>query len=113
MNLEEILQSYTKGEKTLEDTNEALREGGFGLYLDPARNTLSEEELAQTAAGDLPGEANGWGLMDHGFSVMEKVRVVNGRTVDVDMGAELAFVYMAGKKYRLKGNVLEDVSQEG
>lgn len=39
---------------------------------------------------------------------LEKVHVVNGRTVDVDMGQEAAYVYIAGKKYRLRGNVLTE-----
>ena len=46
--------------------------------------------------------------MDHGVGCMEKVRVVDGRTVDVDMGEEVAFVYMAGRRYRLRGNVLTE-----
>ena len=39
---------------------------------------------------------------------LEKVHVVNGRTVDVDMGQETAYVYMAGKVYRLRGDVLTE-----
>ena len=31
---------------------------------------------------------------------------VNGKTVDVNMGAETAYVYIAGKKYELKGDTL-------
>ena len=34
--------------------------------------------------------------------------LVDGRTVDVDMGEEVAFVYMAGRRYRLRGNVLTE-----
>ena len=37
---------------------------------------------------------------------LENVHVVDGRTVDVNMGDEIAFVYMAGKRYRLRGDVL-------
>ena len=39
---------------------------------------------------------------------LEKVHVVNGRTVDVDMGQGTAYVYMAGKRYRLRGDVLTE-----
>ena len=35
-------------------------------------------------------------ILDHGVGSLEKVHVVNGRTVDVDMGQETAYVYMAG-----------------
>ena len=51
---------------------------------------------------------NGWGILDHGVGCLEKVHVVNGRTVDVDMGQETAYVYMAGKRYRLRGDVLTE-----
>ena len=53
-------------------------------------------------------DKNGYGLMDHGVSCMEKVHVVNGKTVDVNMGAETACVYIAGKKYELKGDTLAE-----
>ena len=53
-------------------------------------------------------EANGWGILDHGVGSLEKVHVVNGRTVDVDMGQEAAYVYMAGSLYRLRSDVLTE-----
>ena len=46
--------------------------------------------------------------MDHGVGDMEKVHVVDGRTPDVNMGEEIAFVYIAGRKYRLLGDILAD-----
>ena len=46
--------------------------------------------------------------MDHGVGCLEKVHVVNGRTVDVDMGQEAAYVYIGGRKYRLRGDVLTE-----
>lgn len=112
MTMEEILLRYTKGEATLEETNQALREVDSGLCLDPARNTLSAEEAASATAGGVPAQANGWGLMDHGFGGLEKVRVENGRTVDADMGGELAFVFIGGKKYALMGSQLAEISRE-
>ena len=65
-------------------------------------------ELLETRAGETPDEANGWGILDHGVGSLEKVHVVNGRTVDVDMGQETAYVYMAGKRYRLRGDMLTE-----
>ena len=105
-NLEEILHDYTRGDKPLDETNQALKDLGCGLQLDPTRNLFSE--LLETRAGETPDEANGWGLMDHGVGCLEKVHVVNGRTVDVDMGQETAYVYIAGRKYRLRGDVLTE-----
>ena len=108
MTTNEILNKYTTGEMTLPEANEALKEADSGLYLDPNRNVITTEELAETRVGMTPDEANGWGLLDHGVGCMEKVHVVNGRTVDVDMGQEAAYVYIAGHKYRLRGDVLTD-----
>lgn len=106
MTTNEILNKYTTGEMTLPEANEALKEAGSDLYLDPDRNKLTEEEMRGTTVGYYPDQANGYGLMDHGVGCMEKVHVVNGRTVDVNMGAETAYVYIAGHKYQLKGDTL-------
>ena len=107
--LEEVLYDYTRGEKTLEEANKALKELGCGLTLDPARNLFSARELLETRAGETPDEANGYGLMEHGVGCLEKVRVVDGRTPDVDMGEEIAFVYIGGKCYRLRGDALTEM----
>lgn len=107
--LEKTLLNYTKGEKTLEEANKALKEMGSNIYLNPARNLFSADELMGTTLGENPPDTvNGYGIMDHGVVSMEKVHVVNGRTVDVNMGEEIAFVYIGGKKYRLCGNVLKE-----
>ena len=109
--IEEIILDYTKGEKDLEEANEALKEAGSNIYLNPERNKLTEEEMRATTIGYYPDQANGYGLMDHSVGCLEKVHVVNGKTVDVNMGAETAYVYIAGKKYELKGDTL--VEPEG
>ena len=107
-NLEEILHHYTRGDKPLDETNQELKKLDCGLQLDPTRNLFSARELLETRAGETPDETNGWGILDHGVGSLEKVHVVNGRTVDVDMGQETAYVYMAGKRYRLRGDVLTE-----
>ena len=61
--LEEVLYDYTRGEKTLEEANKALKELGCGLTLDPTRNLFSARELLETRAGETPDEANGWGIL--------------------------------------------------
>lgn len=106
--IEEILLDYTRGEKDLPETNEALREAGSSLILNTGRNEITEEEKRSTTVGYYPDQANGWGLMDHGVGSMEKVHVVDGRTPDVNMGEETAYVYIAGRKYRLRGDILAD-----
>ena len=107
--LEKTLLDYTKGEKTLEEANKALKEMGSNIYLNPARNLFSADELMGTTLGENPPDTvNGYGIMDHGVGSMEKVHVVNGRTVAVNMGEEIAFVYLAGRRYRLRGDVLTE-----
>ncbi len=112
-NITKILLDYTAGKTPLDKTNEALKEAESGLHLDPMRNVLTAEELAATTVGETPADANGWGLMEHGFA-MEKVRIIDGHTVaaDTDMGCELAYVYIGGKKYRLMGTELQDIPEE-
>ena len=106
--LENVLRKYTLGEASKDETNDALQELGSPLNLDPDRNVITPEELAETRVGETPDEANGYGLMDHGVGCLEKVRVVDGRTPDVDMGEEIAIVYIGGRKYRLRGDVLTE-----
>ena len=108
MTTNEILNKYTPGEMALHEANEALKEAGAGFTLDPNRNVITQEEFVATTAGETPDTVNGYGLMDHGVGCMEKVHVVNGRTVDVDMGQEAAYVYIGGHKYRLRGDVLTE-----
>ena len=109
--VEEVLRKYTLGEAGKDETNDNLKELGSPLCLNPDRNVITPEELAETRVGVTPDEANGYGLMDHGVGCMEKVHVVNGKTVDVNMGEEYALVYIAGHKYQLKGDTL--VEPEG
>ena len=106
--VEEVLQKYTLGEAGKDETNDGLKELGSPLRLNPDRNVITPEELAETRVGMTPHEANGYGLMEHGVGALEKVHVVDGRTVDVDMGQEAAYVYIAGRKYRLQGDMLAD-----
>ena len=109
--VEEVLRKYTLGEAGKDETNDNLKELGSPLCLNPDRNVITPEELAETRVGVTPDEANGYGLMEHGAGSLEKVHVVNGKTVDVNMGEEYALVYIAGHKYQLKGDTL--VEPEG
>lgn len=109
MKINDILHDYTEGKLNLPEANERLAEEGASFHLDPARNLFTAAELMETTLGEEPpATVNGYGLMDHGVGCMEKVHVVNGKTVDVNMGAETAYVYIAGKKYELKGDTLVD-----
>lgn len=107
MTVNEILEKYTKGEMTPDEANAALKEvEDNDLFLDPNRNIITQEEFMATTAGDTPETVNGYGLMDHGVGCLEKVHVVDGKTPDVNMGEEIAFVHIAGRIYELKGDTL-------
>ena len=107
MTVNEILEKYTKGEMTPDEANAALKEvEDNDLFLDPNRNIITQEEFMATTAGDTPDTVNGYGLMDHGVGCLEKVHVVDGKTPDVNMGEEIAFVHIAGRVYELKGDTL-------
>lgn len=107
MTVNEILEKYTKGEMTPDEANAALKEvEDNDLFLDPNRNIITQEESMATTAGDTPDTVNGYGLMDHGVGCLEKVHVVDGKTPDVNMGEEIAFVHIAGRVYELKGDTL-------
>lgn len=109
MTVNEILEKYTKGEMTPDEANAALKEvEGNDLFLDPNRNIITQEEFMATTAGDTPETVNGYGLMDHGVGCMEKVHVVDGQTVDVNMGQERAYVHICGKVFRLRGTTLTE-----
>ena len=107
MTVNEILEKYTKGEMTPDEANAALKEvEDNDLFLDPNRNIITQEEFMATTAGDTPETVNGYGLMDHGVGCLEKVHVVDGKTPDVNMDEEIAFVHIAGRVYELKGDTL-------
>ena len=109
MTVNEILEKYTKGEMTPDEANAALKEvEDNDLFLDPNRNIITQEEFMATTAGETPDTVNGYGLMDHGVGCMEKLHVVNGKTVDVNMCEEFALVSIAGKKYALKCDTLAE-----
>ena len=105
---QDALNDYTAGRTGLDETNETLKEMGSPLWLDPTRNLFTAEELMETRVGETPAEANGWGIMDHGVGCLEKVHIVDGKCVSCDMGEEIAFVYIGGKRYRLRGDALTE-----
>lgn len=102
----EIIGKYTAGEKTLEETNAALKEAGAGLHLDPEKNTLTEADKRATTIGYYPDQANGWGLLDTGTGSLDKVRVQDGRLVNCDCGGMYALLLIAGRCYEVQGGAL-------
>ena len=70
MSMTEILNKYTAGQTTLEETNAALAEMGAGIHLEPGKNELTAEETA-AAKADSAATANGFGLLDTGTGTLD------------------------------------------
>lgn len=107
-NVTEIINDYTKGEATLEETNAALKKAGTSLYLDPYKNALTAEEILATKA-ESAETATGWGLLDTGTGSLDKVEVKNGVLQNADLGDTYALVLIGGNKYEVKGTKLVEV----
>ena len=88
----EILGQYTAGKATLEETNADLKEAGAEFHLDPRKNELTPEEIAQ-----------GYGLLDTGTGSFDKVQVKDGQLMNCDCGEMAAFVLLEGKYYPVYG----------
>ncbi len=103
MNITETILKYTSGEKTLEETNDALKEAGAGFHLDPKKNWLSPDEIVNGTAG----------LLDTGTGTLDKVQIVDGElkyavnTVMPDGKTNMiAHVLVNGKTYEVFGTKL-------
>ena len=96
MKATEIIALYTKGEKTLEETNAALYEIRAGFHLNPERNTIKEDERDR------------FGLLDTGTGHMDKVEIKDGKLVNNDMGSMYALCLFNGKIYRVIGDKLTE-----
>lgn len=110
--ISEIINKYTAGEATLEETNTALKEAGSELHLDPQKNVLTEEDKRSTTVGYYPEQANGYGLLDTGTGSFDKCKVVNGKfsspinTVIDGKPNMIAHFKIAGHTYAVMGDTL-------
>ena len=89
----EILRAYTKGEKTLIETNEALKANGAGYHLDPHKHDLTPDEILNGSAG----------LLDTGTGTLDKVLIQGDELVNCDCGEMVAFVFVNGEYYKVEG----------
>ena len=93
MKINEILAKYTLGEATLEETNAALKEAGANFHLNPNKNILTPDEIANHSAG----------LLDTGLGSYDKVYIKDGHITNCDCGDMKAFVFVGGKVHEVKG----------
>ena len=99
MSMTEILNKYTAGQTTLEETNAALAEMGAGIHLEPGKNELTAEETA-AAKAETAANANGFGLLDTGTGTLDKVEVRDDHLY--------ALCMIAGKVFPVKGAALTE-----
>ena len=106
--INEIIRAYTMGEKTQEETNQALQDAHAGIRLDPDRSRLTEAELRRTVVGCYPEQANGFGMLDTGTGTMDKVAVKDGKLLNCDCGEMHAILHIAGRRYTVRGVTLAE-----
>ena len=96
VDINKILKQWADGEKTLEETNEALK--GTGIYVDPDKQKIAEGEGA-VYCEDL-SKINGYGLLDTGTGTLDKVKIKNGKLVD-SIGNMAALVLVGDVHYKV------------
>src|SRR5574344_437500 len=96
VDINKILKQWADGEKTLEETNEALK--GTGIYVDPDNQKIAEGEGA-VYCEDL-SKINGYGLLDTGTGTLDKVKIKNGKLVD-SIGNMAALVLVGDVHYKV------------
>lgn len=102
----EILRGYTEGKLTAEQVQQKLREIGSPLTFNADRCRLTKDQLKDH------------GLMASGTGSLDPVHIENGEldyainTVQSDGSTNLiAYVYFCGKKYKVMGKTLVEVSE--
>ena len=96
VDIDNILKQWTDDEKTVEETNEALK--GTGIYVDPDKQKIAEGEGA-VYCEDL-SKINGYGLLDTGTGTLDKVKIKNGKLVD-SIGNMAALVLVGDVHYKV------------
>lgn len=98
----EIIRAYADGEKTIEETNAALRDAGAGFSLQPDKHEI---DVAQN------GERSGFGMLDTGTGTLDKVEIKDMQLVNCNVGNMVAFVKFNEKLYRVAedGKTLSEV----
>ena len=102
-----IINGYTSGKVSVEETNKALANANAGFSFQPGKNALTADEIASTKVGKLPSDVTGYGLLSTGTGTMDKVHVVNGKvqggavnTVVNGKPNEYDLVYIGGQTWQ-------------
>lgn len=112
--INEVIRKYSRGEITLEECNQTLKDMGSPIYLDPNKNKITEEELnAAVVDVEHPENTTGYGRMYHGVGGPEKMFVDHGK-FGYDTGFYLgSFVefYIKGVKFLVDGDKIVATEQ--
>ena len=108
LDLEQVLMDYRNGEKDVEETNKALQELNSGLFIDPDKNVITDEEWANTTiTGDLK-TINGYVYVELGVGDPEKVRVIDSVLQGCNMGEQYAQAIVGPLWWEIKGDKIAD-----
>ena len=108
LDLEQVLMDYRNEEKDVEETNKALKELNSGLFIDPDKNVITDEEWANTTiTGDLK-TINGYVYVELGVGDPEKVRVIDSVLQGCDMGEQYAQAIVGPLWWEIKGDKIAD-----
>ena len=108
LDLEQVLMGYRNGEKDVEETNKALKELNSGLFIDPDKNVITDEEWANTTiTGDLK-TINGYVYVELGVGDPEKVRVIDSVLQGCNMGEQYAQAIVGPLWWEIKGDKIAD-----
>lgn len=105
----EIIAAEGKGEITIDEANELLKELGSAVHLVEDKNEITPEEFAETVVSDDPAKVTGWGHMAHGVGSPEKMYVKDGKfEYDTGFGKDAHVVlYVKDRKYRVVHDHIE------
>ena len=112
MTINEIIFKFSSGEIPVEDANKELENIGSTIRLNPERNTITEDEYAETSLGLFPPTTvNGYGLMETGTGSLDKVEIRAGRLVNGGIGDMPGAVFVDGVRFEISDDKL--VAPEG
>lgn len=104
VDLEKVLLDYAHGEKNADETNEELKKIGSTLTIDPMKNVITAEDIANTTiSGDLK-TINGTVEVDMGIGNHEKVKVVDSVLQGYDTGEMVSFAIVGPLYWEIDGN---------
>ena len=94
----EIMEKYTHGELTVDETNAELKKAGAGYRINPGKNILTEEEKQNGTAG----------LLDSGTVTLDKVKIDPEKMeiIGDGMGEAAALCFYMGKTYDVQDKKL-------